>query len=341
MKNLTTILTTILVLSLTACQTTDPVWDAEQDLQTNEVNVDQLEKENIDKVQYLARDLMASKERKILTQRLSNEASTWDHTSVTAGFVGATVLTGNPFSGKGSTMSAGIMMGLDALNFVFDGAADDIAKYWMPNKTVEGDFLSVEEATIVSREKVREVLNNTYSAMGIALFCTDGCASNDYISIYRADLSEGTIADLKSKYGYIYVPKTIQVVTTLAPLHEIKEEDAIESLALGFKPAYVSGYNGFRIHAFSGVNLDEQGNEITLKAKVENTSATEIEYFSTKYKMIESQFGRDVNRKISRQLPLVQGGTTYNKHKYITYNGEMYKWYVARDNRFIDAKVLN
>jgi hypothetical protein len=345
MKNLTiTIILALTLIYITGCKSTDPIWDAEQEITTNEIEFDDFDKQQVEeaeKAEYLARYLMSSEERAKLTNTLMEKASTWDHTSVSAGFFGSAILTGNPFSSGGSAMAGGIMMGLDIITaFMPDGSLDDTGRFWLPAE-VDGVKLTEKQASFIAREKMINALLATYSEFGIELTCVSFCVGPEAKGerLYRADLTQSQVDGIKAKFGYTYVPRTIQVFASLQDMFTIKNEDKLESLALGFKPSFVSGSNGFQVKAYGDYVVKSNGDPV-MQTKFEGY-LDQSTYLKPLFVLAGARIGRDIERSLSRKIPWIKGTDDYKIDNYVVYNGKFYRFFAPTDYSFIEQEVIN
>jgi hypothetical protein len=334
----------ICISGLSSCKSTDPIWDAEQEITTNEIEFDDFDKQQLEeaeKAEYLARYLMSSEERAKLTNTLMEKASTWDHTSVSAGFLGSAILTGNPFSSGGGAMAGGIMMGLDIITaFMLDGSIDDTGRFWLPAE-VDGVKLTEKQASLIAREKMINALLATYREFGIELTCVSFCVGPEAKGerLYRADLTQSQVDGIKAKFGYTYVPRTIQVFAYLQDMFTIKHEDKLESLALGFKPSFVSSSNGFQVKTYGDYVVKPNGEpEMQTKFKGNIDQST---YLKPLFVLAGARIGRDIERSLSRKIPWVKGTRDYSIDNYVVYNGGFYRYGGATDYSFVDEKILN
>lgn len=326
-----------ILISLTACKSTEPLLDKERDLEANLINVEDLDKESVDKTQYLARYLMAADERKLLKGRLLNEASTWDHTSVTVGFIGAAVLTDNPFSTSGGSVAMGISLGLDVLGSIFDGASENISQIWLPETNKKGiKFKDAEDATHYMRSELNRAVLTAFKEQGLDIKCELVCDDSLPQRLYRIDIPQDKLIQLRKKYAYI--PDTIQVFVDWQPMSEIKSKDDLEVLSLGFIPKYKT-IAGHQVVNIIGGDIKKDNNGQTFKFTIKGSDKTLDQW---QYNMAETQFGRDFYRSITAKLPLVMGSDNYRR-KYIAHRGEIYNWLGGRHSygNFIRDKIVN
>jgi hypothetical protein len=335
MKNLLVIIAVLVALS--ACKSTDPLLDKERDLKTIVVNVAELNKEEVDKAQYLSRYLMPADERKLFKNRLLNEAGTWDHTSMTVGFIGASVLTDNPFSTSGGGVAMGISLGLDLIGGIYDGASENISQIWLPETNKNGvKFRDVEDATRYMRSELNVAVLNAFKEQGLNIRCELVCDDSLPQRLYRIDIPKDKLIILRKKYAYL--PETIQVFANWLPMVEIKKNNDLESLALGFIPKYKT-INGHQIINVIGGGVKKDDTGIAFQFTIAGSDKTLAQW---QYDMAEAQFGRDFYRSITTQLPLIMGSDIYRK-KFIAYKGEIYNWIGGRHGygNFIREKVIN
>jgi hypothetical protein len=336
MKKLLPVILSLIFFGLIGCKSTDPAWQAERDLERNEIEASELNKEELDKVTYLAKNLLGGKDRAKLKSRLLEEARNWDYTNQAIGFVGSSALTSNPFSTSGVKTAATLSMAMDAVDFIFDGSADDIAQAFFPETDEQGNVMTLEQADMFARKKANQAAIETYKEYGIDLKCIAFCDVDDERRFYRADITQSEVDALKLKYGYKYVPSTFQLIINITGLLEVKNADKLRQLALGFKPKFISGYNHFKFVPYADLYLDENGKE----------EVTEFEgnpknlFYSAKRKMVGTQFGRDLLKSYSTKFAIVLG-TDDIANKYVVYGGKYYRWIIQSSDNFLDYEILN
>jgi len=338
MKKIISLITSLLLLNLTACKTTtdNPVWDAEVNAELNVVEVSDEDSQEIQKVQYLARNLMSTKAQQHYRNDMLEEMTEWDMTSVSTGFVGSALLTGNPFSASGASSAAGISMALDVITFFADGSADDISQIWMPSVSKSGEELTAETATHEARVAVDNALIETYKDMGMELTCFSMCDVVNAYRIYTAKLSPELILSYKNK-GFSFVPKTIQVRAFLYDLKKITTEDAVETLALGFKPGFRSGRYSFILDMQGEVLYSETGEPV----EVDITGITGLKSYVGLKPLVKTQLGREIMRIFTKKVAWVYGSDDRKKGRYVAYNGKVYGWSIANSTTFIEEEILD
>ena len=338
MRNLFNIIILVTLFSLIGCKSTteNPTWDAEVNakLKTNDVSEDT--PQDIQKVQYLARRLMGARAQDLYQADMSNEVVEWDMTSVSASFIGSSLITGNPFSTSGTSTAAGLGVALDVVTFFANGSDDDIAQMWMPSVSNDGENYTAKTATEAARKEVDFALIESYKEVGITLTCLSLCDDFRFRRIYTANLSADTIASLKAQ-GYTYVPEIIQVKATLIDMIEIKTEDKIETLALGFKPGYKSHINGFVLEMSAGIKYTDAGEPIVITYSDEKDYK---EYVGAK-PLTKTKLGRQILRNFSKKVPWVYGTKDRKKGRNIAYNGIVHGWKIATSTRFIEEEILD
>ena len=298
MKKLVSFAITFTILTLTACKSTsdNPVWDAEvnSELTTNEVSYET--SQEIQKVQYLARNLMGARAQELYRADMAKEVVDWDMTSVSAGFVGSSLITSNPFSASGAGTAASIGLGLDVLMFFADGSADDIAQFWMPSVSKSGVKYTEETASHDARQAVVDSLVSTYKEFGIELTCYSKCEELGKFRTYTGTISQELTETLKSK-GYVYVPKEVQITTWLHGLHKIRTEDVVETLALGFKPGFTSNRSSFSVDMTADIKYQE-GTGKPFRFEYEGTDG--LTGYQTKYPLMKTKLGRDLMKSFTK-----------------------------------------
>lgn len=338
MKNLFNIIILVTLFSLIGCKSTtdNPTWDAElnTELRTNEVS--QETSQDIQKVQYLARHLMGKRAQELYTADMSKEVVDWDMTSVSAGFIGSSLITGNPFSSSGANAAAGLTMALDVVTFFANGSKDDIAQIWMPSVSNDGVEFTAKTATDAARLEMDLALIEAYKELGITLSCFSLCEKLGPARIYTATLSVETIEKLNAQ-GYMYVPKVIQVRAFLYDLLKISKEDQIESLALGFKPGFKSTSYGFILDMSAGIKYTESG----LPIKVPYNDVENLESYIGDKPLTKTKLGRQVLRNLTKQVPWIHGTKDRKKGRNIAYNGKVHGWTIATSTTFIENEILD
>lgn len=338
MKNLFNTIAIVSILTLSACKSTpeDPKWASEVNADLNVIEVSHENSQEIQKVQYLARNLMSAKSQQYYRNNMLEEVSEWDMTSVSAGFIGSALLTGNPFSSSGVSTAAGISIALGVLTFFADGSADDISQIWMPSVSKDGEELTVETATYEARVSVDKALVESYKELGMELTCFSMCDVVNAYRIYTAKLSPELILSYQNK-GYSYVPKIIQVRAFLYDLKQITNEDVVETLALGFKPGFRSGRYSFILDMQGDVVYDAAGEPIV----VEFTDGTGLRSYAGLKPLVKTQLGREIMRKFTSKVAWIYGSDDRKKGRYVSYNGEVYGWSIANSRTFIEEKILD
>lgn len=339
MKNLINVCTIISIITLTACKSTskNSTWDAEvnAELTTNEVSYET--SQEIQKVQYLARNLMGARAQEFYRADMAKEVIDWNMASVSVGFIGSSLITNNPFSTSGAGTAASIGLGLDVLTFFADGSADDIAQFWMPSVSELGVKYTEETATNDARKEVVGSLISTYKEFGIELTCYSKCEELGEFRTYTGTISQELTEKLKSK-GYVYVPKEVQITTWLHDLHKIHKEDVVETLALGFKPGFTSNRSSFTVHMTADIKYLE-GTDKPLRFEYEGTDG--LTGYQTKYPLMKTKLGRDLMKSFTKKVPWVYGTDNRKKGRYVSYNGKLYSWNIATSTKFIEEEILN
>lgn len=335
MKKIIKFSLTLACLSLIGCKATHPDWNKDDGIEHQIINSAEIQ-ERIEKSEYLARSLIGVEQRQKYVQKLMNEdVSGWDSSNAMAGFVGASLVS-NPFSASGASTAAGITMALDVLSFFTDGSADKISQIYVPKKSPEGEIFTKETATTYARAEVHKALFKAFAENGMELKCYSMCEDIGKFRFYLIELSDDQVNALKAK-GYAYVPHEIQVKAFLFDLLEKKKTDPIESLALGFEPAFLSGYGGFNIEIGATIrrNFSDE------KMEVVYSDVNGLEGYQMKHPLEKTHLGRDLLRSITKRVPWVYGNDSNLEGKYVVFGGHVYDWDIANAYTFIEGEIIN
>lgn len=282
--------------------------------------------ERINKTRYLARNLMGSEDRKNLTTTLQSEAVRWDPTAPAIGFLGSAVLTGNPFSLEGSSKAIRIGTIVKVADMFFDGSIDVIGQSWLPDTYNNTPIETAEEANqIAIKTSIEAVLNTLqkegYTANHLGTFDTDGL-----VQLVTATLNEQQELSTPAK------PENIVVLVTIVGYKAIEAEDYLETLSLGFRPAFTSHQAGHQIHILGGSRFDENNNVVM------ETTPSGFSIVEAQSNINNTALGRTFLRDISNQIPWVQGSNTV-KGRYVVHNGKYYSVLSTTYSRFLKNQI--
>ncbi|MDI4651614.1 MULTISPECIES: hypothetical protein [Pseudoalteromonas] len=333
MKKLTATLGIAIALSLSACKSTpvDPAKLAEKESLSKVTLVKDIEvtptgSERINKTRYLARNLMGTKDRKELAQRIANESPGWNVAEPTIGFIGAAALTGNPMSLEGSSQAVTIGAALDMASYIFDGSKEKIGQIWLPSEVNGKTIDTPEQAKTIAVELTFEALKTAFSNHGYDIK-ESGTMSKGYNLIYSGTLRpDANTSDFPNK------PKHILAIVTSIDYQKIETIDPIEALSLGFKPAYRSSPAGHQITILGGHKVDENGQTLTA------TTESGHEIVDVQEVLWQKAIGRSLYRDISKEIPWVQGDDSYG-NRYVVHNGYVYSFFSTSPNIFLTKQI--
>ena len=339
-----------LTMNLMACKSTpvDPVIQAESILLDDITPTEALEstkqgKEQLDKVRYMAQNLMGYGDRKEFTKSLRDEVVEWSPLNTSIGFAASSAITGNPFSVEGSGTAVAVTFALEAVSFIFDGAAETISQMWLPREVDGKEITSTLMAQDVALAQTLSVLEATMAKFGYELSPigimaagsigegTEGLRED--VHMMNAVVTDTTRAVFKENKPYPYAPERLLLVVGDFPYKKVEKPDPLTALVLGFEPAYESRYAGASIKMFGGVKKDSSGAVIRTKVAGVEVEEAEIDLWMTSY-------GRDINRDISSQMPWVQGEDE-NSRRAIVAGGEVYTFFSTSPSGFINGRFNN
>jgi hypothetical protein len=339
-----------LTMNLMACKSTpvDPVIQAESILLDDITPTEALEstkqgKEQLDKVRYMAQNLMGYGDRKEFTKSLSDEVEGWSPLNTSIGFAASSAITGNPFSVEGSGTAVAVTFALEAVSFIFDGAAEEISQMWLPSEVGGREITSTLMAQDVALEQTLRVLETTMTKFGYELSPIGIMAAGSIgegteglregVHMMNAVVTDATRAVFKENKPYPYAPERLLLIVGDFPYKKVEKPDPLTALVLGFEPAYESRYAGASIKMFGGVKKDLSG--AVIRTKVGN-----IEFDDAERDLWMTSYGRDINRDISSQMPWVQGEDE-NSRRAIVAGGEVYTFFSTSPSGFINARFNN
>jgi hypothetical protein len=339
-----------LSISLTACKSTpvDPIVKAERSLEKDVTPVEALEttakgKEKLDKARYMAKNLMGYEDRIEFTKSLKDEVVGWSPLNTSIGFAASAAITGNPFSVEGSGTAVGVTFALDALSFIFDGAAERIGQMWIPAEINGQKITSELMAQDAAYEQTMLVVEKTMAKFGYELVPvgmvtaesigkgTEGLREGSHL--VDAVVTDATREVFNANKPYPYAPERLLLMVSDAPYKKIEKPDPLTALVLGFEPAYESRHMGATIKIFGGIKKDASGNVV-------RTKAGDVEFDDANRELWMTSFGRDIYREISSQMPWVQGEDE-SYRRAIMVGGEAYAFFSTSPTGFINGRFNN
>jgi hypothetical protein len=335
-------------LGLSACKSTpvDPAYQKELVLQNDVTSTEVLEstpqgKERLDKVRFMSQNLMSYSDRKEFKKGLEGEVASWNPTNTALGFAASSAITGNPFSTRGSATAVSVTFALNALSFVLDGSAEKISQLWLPARVDGVEITSELMAQEVAFQQVEDVLENTVLSFGYELQYLGSISkevdgekvANSRGHIYNAVVTDATREVFDANKDYPHAPERLMFLVGDHPYKKIEKPDPLQTLVLGFEPAYESLHNGASITILGGTKKDENGNPVVKTVQGFSYNHVELDLWM-------SALGRDMYRVISGQMPWVQGEDENNR-RLIVAGGEAYTFYSTSPDKFISGRFEN
>ncbi len=318
-------LTSLFLSFLYGCSSSSPFLADVRNEPVKVVLEDQITK---DKISYLGRFLMESKDRNALLARLMKEGQAGCKECLFAS--GYTLYsTSGTLGGMG--LGVGLMafdLGSDIIDiFVEWGALDRISGFAMPEIFMGQSVQSETQAWQLAVSHTERQLKKAANATGYSVRCIAGC--EDGRRIYELKLVND-----RDNSRYIFQPGKIALITDYGEMKKIERPHVLDTASLDFVPAYqtIAG-NQWVFRMFGEPNLDDNGDIIVESGKYGI-------FFRAKQGMEGTEVQRDIMRFMTDDGGYMYFGTDKAYPNYIAYRGNLYSYSIKMESKFINSTLI-